>query len=90
MTDVLAFAAAAWGIVMGVSPTLQIRRMREMGSSADVSVGYLSVLAIGSVLWLSYGLALGNGALIVANTVGLVFLTSTIIVALRLRRADPA
>jgi len=90
MIDVLALAAATWGIVMGVSPTLQIRRMRVMRSSADVSLAYLSVLAIGSVLWLSYGLALGNGALIVANTVGFVFLVSTILVALRLRRPRAA
>ncbi len=86
MTDVLAVAATAWGIAMAVSPLLQIRRMRATGSSADLSVGYLWVLQVGFVLWMSYGLALGNAALVISNTCSLVFGVTTIVVARRLRR----
>src|SRR5262249_20739343 len=63
----LAAAAAAWGVLMGVSPVLQIRRMLRQRSSRDVSIGYFAVLLVGFVLWLSYGIAARNLALIVPN-----------------------
>jgi hypothetical protein len=44
----LAVAAAAWGVLMGVSPVLQIRRMVRQRSSRDVSIGYFAILLIGS------------------------------------------
>ena len=40
----LAVVAAAWGVLMGVSPVLQIRRMLRLRSSRDVSIGYFAVL----------------------------------------------
>jgi MtN3 and saliva related transmembrane protein len=82
----LAVAAAAWGVVMGVSPVLQIRRMLAQGSSRDVSVGYFAVLLVGFLLWISYGIAARNMALIVPNGVALLVGASTVAVALRLGR----
>jgi MtN3 and saliva related transmembrane protein len=89
MTDILAVAATTWGIVMAVSPLLQVRRMRATGSSADLSIGYLWVLQLGFVLWFSYGLSLGNSALVVSNAASLSFGLLTIAVARRMRRRDP-
>jgi uncharacterized protein with PQ loop repeat len=83
----LAFLAGTWGIVMGISPLLQIRRIVERGSSADVSIGYLSVLAVGFALWATYGLSIANAALVAANGVSLVVGLATIMVARRYRRA---
>ena len=80
----LAVAAAAWGVLMGVSPVLQIRQMLRRRSSRDVSISYFGVLMVGFVLWLSYGIAAHNLALIVPNTVALLIGASTIAVALRL------
>jgi uncharacterized protein with PQ loop repeat len=80
----LAVAAAAWGVLMGVSPVLQIRRMLRLRSSRDVSVGYFAILLIGFLLWLGYGVAARNLALIVPNAVALLIGASTIAVALRL------
>jgi uncharacterized protein with PQ loop repeat len=71
---------------MAISPMLQIRRMFETRSSADVSLAYLGVLEIGFALWLAYGYALGNWALIVPNLVAFSVGLATILVALRLRR----
>jgi MtN3 and saliva related transmembrane protein len=92
MTDVLAVAATTAGLTMAVSPILQIRRMLATGSSADFSIGYISVLVVGFTLWLSYGLAIGNAALIISNiaalSVGL--LTIFVAVRLRIRRRDQA
>jgi uncharacterized protein with PQ loop repeat len=81
----LAVAAAVWGVLMGVSPVLQIRRMLRQRSSRDISVGYFSILLIGFGLWISYGIVSRNLALIVPNTVALLIGVSTIAIALRLR-----
>ena len=85
MTEFLAVAATAYGIAMAASPLLQIRRMRTTGSSADLSIGYLSVLVVGFALWLAYGWAIENPALIVSNTAALGFGLLTIVIARRMR-----
>ena len=85
MTEVLAAAAATWGVAMAVSPILQIRAIRAHPSSKGVSVGYQQVLLVGFLLWLSYGIALRNVAIIVPNTVAIVVCVGTIRVALRYR-----
>jgi uncharacterized protein with PQ loop repeat len=82
----LAFAAATWGVAMAVSPVLQIRKILQHRSSRGVSVGYMSVLFVGFLLWFAYGVALGNWALIVPNTVAAIVIVATIVVALRYRR----
>jgi MtN3 and saliva related transmembrane protein len=86
-TAVLAFAAALCGIAMGLSPLLQLRRVAVRRSSADVSVAYLGVLFVGFVLWLSYGVAIGNVPLIVSNVVALATNVLTIAAVLRFRAA---
>ena len=85
MTDVLGPVAASWGVLMALSPLLQIRRMVERRSSADVSIAYLGVLAIGFTLWIAYGVSLGNAAIIVPNSVAFVIGLLTIGIALRYR-----
>ena len=82
----LAVAAAAWGVLMGLSPVLQIRQMLRRRSSRDVSIGYYGVLMVGFVLWMSYGVAAHNLALIVPNAIALLIGAGTIAVAVRLSR----
>ena len=86
MVTALAFVAAGWGIAMAVSPVLQIRKIVQHRSSHGVSLGYMTVLFVGFLLWLSYGIALGNWALIVPNVVAAVVITATMAVTLRFRR----
>ena len=86
-TTVLAVAAASCGIAMGLSPLLQLRRVAVRRSSADVSIAYLAVLFVGFVLWLSYGVAIGNTPLIVSNVVALTTNVLTIAAVLRFRGA---
>lgn len=88
MTDALAVLAASWGVLMALSPTLQVRRMLARRSSADVSIAYLAVLQIGFGLWVGYGLAIGNWALVVPNAVAFVIGVITILVALRYRNPE--
>jgi MtN3 and saliva related transmembrane protein len=85
VTDALGAIAATWGVLMAMSPLLQMRRMLSRRSSADVSIAYLAVLEIGFTLWIAYGVALGNLALIVPNSVAFVIGAATIAVAVRFR-----
>ncbi|HSJ00421.1 MAG TPA: SemiSWEET family transporter [Patescibacteria group bacterium] len=88
MTDMLGVLAASWGVLMALSPLLQLRRMLHRRSSADVSITYLSVLQIGFTLWIMYGWALGNPAIMVPNAVALVIGAATIAVAVRFRNPE--
>jgi MtN3 and saliva related transmembrane protein len=85
MIDSLGLLAASWGVLMAIAPLLQIRRMVVRRSSADVSLAYLSVLEIGFLLWVAYGIALGNLALIVPNSVAFLMGVVTMGVAWVLR-----
>ena len=71
VVSLLAAAASAWGVLMGLSPVLQIRRMLRARSSREVSLGYFSILLAGFLLWISYGIAAGNLVLIIPNTIAL-------------------
>jgi uncharacterized protein with PQ loop repeat len=88
MNDALAVLAASWGVLMALSPTLQVRRMLERRSSADVSIAYLAVLQVGFTLWVAYGTAIGNFAIVVPNAVAFVIGALTIAVAIRYRNPE--
>ena len=85
MTDVLAVLAASWGVLMALSPALQVRRILARHSSDDVSIAYLLVLEVGFALWIGYGIALGNLAIILPNVVALSMGLLTIWIARRYR-----
>lgn len=85
MVEYLAVAAATWGVAMAISPLLQIRAIRAHQSSRGVSIGYQQVLLVGFILWLSYGIALGNAAIIIPNIVAAIVSIATIVVSLRYR-----
>ena len=85
LTTALAISAAAWAVLMALSPILQMRAIVERRSSHGVSIGYFSVLTIGFALWVAYGLASGNLALIVPNSLALLVAVATITVAARFR-----
>jgi uncharacterized protein with PQ loop repeat len=82
---IFAIAAASWAVLMAVAPLLQLRRMVQRHSSADVSVGYLLVLVPGFALWVAYGIASSDVALVVPNIVALIVASVTVVCALRLR-----
>ena len=85
METVLAISAAAWGVLMAVSPGLQIRKMLRFRSSREVSIFYFWVLLVGFTLWVAYGLTIDNWFLIVPNGVAFTVCVTTIGVALRFR-----
>jgi MtN3 and saliva related transmembrane protein len=83
----LGVVAASWGVIMALSPVLQIRRILRLRSSRDVSIGYLAVIVVGFTLWIAYGIALRNAALIVPNTLALLVGMATIAIAVRFRES---
>ncbi len=85
MVAIFAVAAASWAVLMGIAPLLQVRRMLRRHSSADVSIGYLLVLLPGFALWIAYGIASSDIALVVPNTVAFLVAAVTVTCALRLR-----
>lgn len=85
-TTALAIAAATWAVAMAISPALQIRMIVHRRSARDVSIGYFSVLLVGFALWVAYGIALPNLALIIPNAVALAVAALTIAVAARFRK----
>src|SRR5919201_5051791 len=86
VVSVLAAIASAWGVLMGLSPVLQIRRMLRERSSREVSLGYFAILLAGFMLWIFYGIAAGNIWLVVPNSIALLIGLTLVAVALRLRR----
>jgi MtN3 and saliva related transmembrane protein len=80
-TTLLAIIATTWGIAMALAPTLQIRHMVAIRSSSGISIPYLGVLVIGFALWLAYGIAIENLALIIANSIAFIVGATTIAVA---------
>lgn len=83
---VLGVSAAAWGLVMALSPLLQIRQMWRRRSSKDVSVGFFAMLMPGFALWVAYGMARSDLVLVIPNAVALLVGAATIAVAAFLRR----
>jgi uncharacterized protein with PQ loop repeat len=85
MESTLAVAAATWAIAMALSPVFQIRKITQLGSSRGISITYFVVLFVGFGLWLAYGLAADNMALVVPNTVSAAVAAATIATAIRYR-----
>ena len=80
--------ATVYGVAMSLAPFLQARRMMQRRSSADVSITYLLVLAVGFSLYLLYGLSISNRLLIITNTVSIAATVSTLGIAAQLRRSE--
>ncbi|MPZ93171.1 MAG: hypothetical protein GEU68_16425 [Actinobacteria bacterium] len=85
LVTVLGIGAASWGIIMALSPVLQIRRILNRRSSEDVSIGYFLVLLGGFAIWMAYGISIGNLVLIVPNSVAFCVGVATILIARRFR-----
>lgn len=89
MSSTIALAAGTWGVAMGLAPLLQLRTIVRRRSSMDVSLGYLAVLLVGFVLWLAYGISIGDTPLIVTNVVALTASSATFATVLFYRDRTP-
>ena len=84
-SQLLGFAATAYGIVAALAALLQTRQMLARRASCDVSARFFAAYAGGYAVWLLYGLSVGSIPLIVVDAVGLLCGGLTLAVALSLR-----
>ena len=75
-SEVLGTAALVAGLLMAISPALQIRRMLHTRSSRAYSLAYPALLSAGFVLWLAYGISIWNPPMMISNVVQNLFGTS--------------
>jgi uncharacterized protein with PQ loop repeat len=87
--ETLALVAAVCGVAMALAPLLQATRVVRRRRADDVSAGWLAVIVGGASAWAAYGVSLGNWALIVPNTVGVVVAAITLVAVLLVRRRSP-
>ncbi|MDQ4072541.1 MAG: hypothetical protein M3088_06685 [Actinomycetota bacterium] len=64
---------------------LQVRQLRERGTSCDVSAAFLAAYVGGYAIWLLYGVSIGSVPIILVHAVGLGTGALTLAVALALR-----
>ena len=88
MTSFLAIAAAVFGVAMGASPLLQLRRIIRLRSSRDISTGFFAVVVAGQLTWVAYGIALRNAAVIASNGCGMLVNLAVLIAAIWIRPAS--
>jgi uncharacterized protein with PQ loop repeat len=86
LETILGSIAAAWGVLMAISPALQIRKMLHHRSSREVSIAYFWVIEVGFALWVVYGVTIKNWFLVIPNAVAFTVCGTTIAIALRFRR----
>ncbi|MEV6350053.1 SemiSWEET family transporter [Actinoplanes sp. NPDC051851] len=89
MSLVITWMTTCWALVMALSPLLQVRIVLRHRDATGASVAWPSILLIGSVLWLLYGLLHDDLPLIIANVVSVVVCLFTVGVLLRYRPASP-
>lgn len=80
MIDLIGFAAA---LLTTVAFLPQVVKTLASRSARDLSLPMLAIMAAGILLWLLYGIALGQMPLILAN--GVTFCLVAILLALKLR-----
>lgn len=90
MSDELAVLTTVWGLVMGLAPLLQVRVIVRRRDATGISLVWILVLFVGFVLWLAYGLSIGNTPIVVTNIVN-VTVTAVLLAVVRVFRhpADP-
>lgn len=85
VNEIIGFLAAACTTLAFVP---QLVRMRQRGGR-DLSYGMLSTYLLGLALWLVYGLRLHAAAIIAANVVGIVLVTSVLLIKRSMERPMP-
>jgi uncharacterized protein with PQ loop repeat len=82
---ILGPAVTLFGFLMGVAPLLQLRRIVSRRTADDLSLTQLFIIVFGTGLWLAYGLADHDTAIITANAVAVTTNAATLAFVLSLR-----
>lgn len=81
-----AIAASISGLLMGLSPLAQVRRILRLRDSTAVSATVYCTLLINCSIWLIYGIASRDLPLVLANAVFILSASTTLFVIRRYRR----
>ena len=68
----LSVLASFFGVVMGFANMPQAYKIFKRKSAKDISVITYFIFTSGSILWLFYGIELGNFPIIVSYSIGIV------------------
>ncbi len=78
------------GLIAGTLTTFafvpQVIKTWKTKSAGDLSIGTMSLICTGVLLWLIYGLLIGDVPVIAANAVTLVLVTATFVMVLLYRK----
>jgi MtN3 and saliva related transmembrane protein len=85
LNTLLAPAVGIFGLVLAVSPLLQVSRILRRGTSADVSALQLLVAVGGTALWCAYGFSRRDATIVTTNGVATVVNTVALLTVLRFR-----
>ena len=81
----IGFAAA---FCTTVSYIPQVKKCWQTGSTGDLSLKMLLILATGIALWVVYGILKGDMVIIIANSVSLLLLCNLVVFKVRETTAD--
>lgn len=73
------------GLLMSVALLPQVLRLYKRRSSEDVSLVTLTIFAVGNLSWIVYGWYRKDVAIVVTNTVAMLFALTTLGLAIRFR-----
>ena len=68
----LSILATIFGTIMGLANLPQAYKIFKRKSAKDISLLTFSILLIGSIIWVLYGIEIRNFPLIISNTFGAV------------------
>ena len=83
MLNIETLVGLAAAICTTVSYIPQVKKAWQTGSTGDLSLKMLAILATGIALWVVYGLLKADVVIIMANTVSLLLLASLLVFKLR-------
>ena len=91
LETLVGFAAA---VCTTVSYIPQVKKCWQTGSTGDLSLKMLLILATGIGLWVAYGILKGDAVIVVANSVSLLLLGNLVVFKVKElaggRRHEPA
>jgi MtN3 and saliva related transmembrane protein len=78
--ELIATLATVMGIITGSSFFIQTIKIIKRKSSKDIALLTYSILGIGSIIWLIYGITITDLPLIISYTIGTLSTFSVIVV----------
>mgnify|MGYP001595638101 CR=1 FL=1 len=80
IADILGYTATALGTMVFLPQVIQIYKTK---SAKDVSLLSFSLILIGTILWVSYGLLISATPIVIVNSV--IFILSLLIIIMKIK-----